>query len=268
MVQMAAAFASTINGGYYYEPHIVKQILNESGSVVKKNDRLLVRETVSASTSDFIRRALVRTVAEGTGKAAQVAGYEVGGKTGTAEKIPRKQGNYLVSFCGFAPADDPQALVYVVIDEPHVEDQAHSSYASSVFSQIMGDILPYLNVFPTTDLPEEDQSIKSQLPQEEGITENTEGQEQDGETVQESETVKKPYDTEEVVPQDEGEGGDSLDIPAELPGSPENSYGDGSTQAGTTAENTRETIEAMPETSGDLAAQTASGAEETTAAAP
>ena len=75
MVQMAAAFASTINGGYYYEPHIVKQILNESGSVVKKNDRLLVRETVSASTSDFIRRALVRTVAEGTGKAAQVAGY-------------------------------------------------------------------------------------------------------------------------------------------------------------------------------------------------
>lgn len=268
MVQMAAAFASTINGGYYYEPHIVKQILNESGSVVKKNDRLLVRETVSASTSDFIRRALVRTVAEGTGKAAQVAGYEVGGKTGTAEKIPRKQGNYLVSFCGFAPADDPQALVYVVIDEPHVEDQAHSSYASSVFSQIMGDILPYLNVFPTTDLPEEDQSIKSQLPQEEGITENTEGQEQDGETVQESETVKKPYDTEEVVPQDESEGGDSLDIPAELPGSPENSYGDGSTQAGTTAENTRETIEAMPETSGDLAAQTASGAEETTAAAP
>ena len=268
MVQMAAAFASTINGGYYYEPHIVKQILNESGSVVKKNDRLLVRETVSASTSDFIRRALVRTVAEGTGKAAQVAGYEVGGKTGTAEKIPRKQGNYLVSFCGFAPADDPQALVYVVIDEPHVEDQAHSSYASSVFSQIMGDILPYLNVFPTTDLPEEDQSIKSQLPQEEGITENTEGQEQDGETVQESETVKKPYDTEEVIPQDEGEGGDSLDIPAELPGSPENSYGAGSTQAGTTAENTRETIEAIPETSGDLTAQTASGAEETTAAAP
>ena len=149
-----------------------------------------------------------------------------------------------------------------------MEDQAHSSYASSVFSQIMGDILPYLNVFPTTDLPEEDQSIKSQLPQEEGITENTEGQEQDGETVQESETVKKPYDTEEVVPQDEGEGGDSLDIPAELPGSPENSYGAGSTQAGTTAENTRETIETIPETSGDLTAQTVSGAEETTAAAP
>ncbi len=247
MVQMAAAFASVINGGYYYEPHIVKQILNESGSVVKKNDRLLVRETVSASTSDFIRRALVRTVAEGTGKAAQVPGYEVGGKTGTAEKIPRKQGNYLVSFCGFAPADDPQALVYVVIDEPHVEDQAHSSYASSVFSQIMGDILPYLNVFPTSEIPEADQSIQSQLPQQEGITENTEGQETGEEAPQESEAVKKPYDTDEVVPQDDVEGGDSLDIPAELPGSPENSYEN--TKTG--AESTGETVEALPDTTAE-----------------
>ena len=247
MVQMAAAFASTINGGYYYEPHIVKQILNESGSVVKKNDRLLVRETVSAATSDFIRRALVRTVAEGTGKAAQVPGYEVGGKTGTAEKIPRKQGNYLVSFCGFAPADDPQALVYVVIDEPHVEDQAHSSYASSVFSQIMGDILPYLNVFPTTELPEEDQSIQSQLPQQEGITENTEGQTGSEETPTETENVKKTYDTDEFVPAIEDENGsspDSLDIPAELPGSPENSYGNAGTAA--PAESTGETVEAIP----------------------
>ena len=247
MVQMAAAFASTINGGYYYEPHIVKQILNESGSVVKKNDRLLVRETVSAATSDFIRRALVRTVAEGTGKAAQVPGYEVGGKTGTAEKIPRKQGNYLVSFCGFAPADDPQALVYVVIDEPHVEDQAHSSYASSVFSQIMGDILPYLNVFPTTELPEEDQSIQSQLPQQEGITENTEGQTGSEETSTETENVKKTYDTDEFVPAIEDENGsspDSLDIPAELPGSPENSYGNAGTAA--PAESTGETVEAIP----------------------
>lgn len=218
MVQMAAAFASVINGGYYYEPHVVKQILNESGSVIQKNDRLLVRETVSASTSDLIRKALVRTVAEGTGKAAQVPGYEVGGKTGTAEKIPRKHGNYLVSFCGFAPADNPQALVYVVIDEPHVEDQAHSSYASGVFSQIMGDILPYLNVFPTTDIPKADQAIQSQLPQQEGITENTETS-GGTELPQETEGETKTYDTEEYVPQENEENGGSLDIPAELPGS-------------------------------------------------
>lgn len=152
MVQMAAAFSSAINGGYYYEPHVMKQIMNENGSVIRKNDGLLVRETVSDSTSRFLREALRRTVAEGTGKAAQVEGYEVGGKTGTAEKQGRNKVDYVVSFCGFAPADDPQVLVYVVIDQPHVEDQAHSTFASAVFSQVMGDILPYLNVFPEGDV--------------------------------------------------------------------------------------------------------------------
>lgn len=216
MVQMAAAFASAINGGSYYEPHVVKQVLNENGSVIMKNEGQLVRETISESTSKSLRGALVRTVAEGTGKAAQVPGYEVGGKTGTAEKYPRKQGNYVVSFCGFAPADNPQVLVYVTIDEPAVEDQAHSSYASGVFSQIMGDILPYLNVFPTTELPGEDPAVQSQLPKEEGITEKpAEGEEQPEET----EPVKLPYDTEEYVPQETAEDGSVIfmDIPGTLP---------------------------------------------------
>src|SRR5699024_1458940 len=108
MIQMAAAYCSVINGGSYYEPHVVKQILNESGSVVKKVEPNLVRETVSESTAQFIREALYDTVAEGTGSAAQVAGYKVGGKTGTAQKYPRGNGNYVVSFAGFAPTDDPQ----------------------------------------------------------------------------------------------------------------------------------------------------------------
>ena len=92
------------------------------GSVVKKIEPNLVRETVSQSTSDFIRHALFMTVddEEGTGKAGRVAGYKVGGKTGTAEKLPRSAHNYLVSFCGFAPADDPQLLMYVVIDTPNL----------------------------------------------------------------------------------------------------------------------------------------------------
>ncbi len=168
MVQMAAAFSSVINGGYYYEPHVMKQIMNEGGSVVQKNDGLLVRETVSDSTSRFLREAMRKTVAEGTGKAAQVAGYEVGGKTGTAEKQGRNKKDYVVSFCGFAPTDNPQVLVYVVIDQPHVEDQAHSTFASAVFSQIMGDILPYLNVFPTGD-------VEIQTPQTWGTAPSAEG---------------------------------------------------------------------------------------------
>ena len=99
---------------------------------MKKIEPNLVRETVSQSTSDFIRHALFMTVddEEGTGKAGRVAGYKVGGKTGTAEKLPRSAHNYLVSFCGFAPADDPQLLVYVVIDTPNLpgKEQAHSTF--------------------------------------------------------------------------------------------------------------------------------------------
>ena len=116
MVQLSAAFCSVLNGGSYYEPHVVKQILNEQGSVVEKKEPVLVRETVSQSTSDFLKEAMFQTVETGTGKAAQVIGYDVGGKTGTAEKQPRSAKNYLVSFAGFAPIEDPQVFVYVVID--------------------------------------------------------------------------------------------------------------------------------------------------------
>lgn len=98
MIQMAAALCSVINGGSYYEPHVVRQILNEQGSVVERKDPVLVRETVSQSTSDFLKEAMFQTVENGTGGAAKVAGYQVGGKTGTAEKQPRSAKNYLVSF--------------------------------------------------------------------------------------------------------------------------------------------------------------------------
>ena len=207
MIQMAAAYCSVINGGSYYEPHVVKQILNDQGSVVKEVKPKLVRETVSESTSNFIKDALFRTVSEGTGRAAAVEGYEIAGKTGTAEKIPRSAKNYLLSFCGFAPAYDPQVLVYVIIDTPHVEDQAHSSYASGVFSKIMGDILPYLNVFPSVDFEAQQSEAAAQLPEAEGITDNT------GTT---PEPEPKVYETEEYV-----EPGADSDLPEDVPESTE-----------------------------------------------
>ncbi len=152
MVQMAAAFASVINGGSYYEPHVVKQILNDQGSIVKEVEPKLVRETISEATSDFVRGALFDTVDSGTGKSAQVAGYKIGGKTGTAQKLPRADNNYVLSFIGFAPADNPQVLVYVVVDTPNLpgKEQAHSTFASNIFQKIMADILPYMNIFPET----------------------------------------------------------------------------------------------------------------------
>lgn len=192
MVQMAAGFSSVINGGSYYEPHVVRQIVNEQGAVVKKIEPKLVRETVSESTSSFIRDALYRTVSEGTGKAAAVPGYKIGGKTGTAQKLPRSARNYLLSFCGFAPVDDPQVLVYVVVDVPHVEDQPHSTYASVIFQKIMSDILPYLNIFPETDV-QVDEEAAEKLPESEGITEMT------GSESEEVPEESKVYDAEEYV---------------------------------------------------------------------
>ena len=229
MVQLSAAFCSVLNGGSYYEPHVVKQILNEQGSVVEKKEPVLVRETVSQSTSDFLKEAMFQTVETGTGKAAQVIGYDVGGKTGTAEKQPRSAKNYLVSFAGFAPIEDPQVFVYVVIDTPNYppgEQQAHSSYASAVFSKIMTEILPYLNIFPTKDLPE-NEAIQESLPSSEGINEpvsETEGAEGTEETPAETE---KQYETDEYMPGgDEGEGAGS-GVPDAVPTAAEDGSGAG-----------------------------------------
>ncbi|MCD8083209.1 MAG: penicillin-binding protein 2 [Clostridiales bacterium] len=208
MIQMAAAYCSVINGGSYYEPHVVRQILNEQGSVTKKIEPRLVRETVSESTASFIREALFQTVEKGTGKAAGVEGYRIAGKTGTAEKIPRGNRKYVVSFCGFAPADDPEVLVYVVIDEPAVDDQAHSTFASGVFSEIMSDILPYLNVFPETETEEGTEVVSGKLPESEGLTDNSMTEEEE-ETVEET----KVYETEEYV----DEGAADSGVPGELP---------------------------------------------------
>ncbi len=232
MVQMAAAFSSAINGGNYYEPHVVKQIINESGSVISKNDGVLVRQTVSESTSRFLREALFLTVEKGTGSAAKVDGYSIGGKTGTAEKAGRNKTDYLVSFCGFAPAEDPQVLVYVVIDQPHVEDQAHSTFASGVFSQIMQDILPYLNVFPSGDVvvvtPIRPSGTDDSLAGETAQNQTQESGEQEGEQAGEEEgngeTIEdihatQPYETEEYVPRETGDDGNpaASDLPEMLP---------------------------------------------------
>lgn len=172
MLQVAAAFCSAINGGSYYEPHVVKRIEDEKGSLIKDMKPKVVRETISQDTSVYLRHALRRTVLEGTGIAAAVPGYEVGGKTGTAETYPRRMGDYVVSFAGFAPANSPQVFCYVVIDRPHVEDQAHSTYASTLFSSIMSEVLPAMNIFTNTANPEQG-SQDAGLPAAEGFSQNT-----------------------------------------------------------------------------------------------
>lgn len=154
MVQMAAAFSSLINGGYYYEPHMVKSIISPDGATVKNIEPRILKQPVSSSTSDKIKEYCNATVAIGTGKKARPAGYTMGGKTGTAQKLPRELRQYVVSFIGYAPADDPQVLIYVVIDEPNEKDQPHASYAIEVVRKIMTEVLRYMNVFMTEEFTE------------------------------------------------------------------------------------------------------------------
>lgn len=148
MIQMASAFASLINGGTYYEPHIVTKITDASGNTISTIEPKALKQTVSESTSDQIRDYLYSVVSEGTGKTAKVDGYSIGGKTGTAQKLPRGNGKYLVSFMGFAPYDDPQLLIYCVVDEPNVPDQPHSYFAQNITREILEEVLPYMNIYP------------------------------------------------------------------------------------------------------------------------
>ena len=155
MVQELAAFSAVINGGYYYKPHVVGQITNSDGGVVKNVEPILMRQPISARSSSMLRDYLEATVSEGTGKKARVPGYRVGGKTGTAEKYPRGNGKYLVSFIGAVPMDDPQLVVYVIIDEPNVEDQSTGGYAMTIAQKIMMEVLPYLNIPQTEEITDE-----------------------------------------------------------------------------------------------------------------
>ena len=143
MVQLAAAFSSAINGGKYYEPHFVKRIENQNGTYIKQIVKPVLRKTISESTSKYLRESLFETVETGTGKLAQIKNRNIGGKTGTAEKLPRADKNYLVSFIGFDDKDNPNLVCYVVIDQPNLEgeEQANASFATKIFHDIMKEVL-------------------------------------------------------------------------------------------------------------------------------
>jgi len=159
MLQQIAAYCSLVNGGTYYEPHMVRQIKNSDGAVLEEIDGEAVRQTISADTSRYILDALLDVVDVHTGKNAQIDGYEVWGKTGTAERQGRNKNDYLLSFIGGVPADDPELILYVIVDAPQgVEEQARSAHASTLWREIMTDLLPYMNLYPTRELknpPEE-----------------------------------------------------------------------------------------------------------------
>lgn len=148
MVQVASAFSSLVNGGYYFQPHVVKEIVNTNGGVVLSVDKTLVKQTVTASTSEIIKKGLRMCVDAGTGYTADIDGYIISGKTGTAEKYPRGSGEYLLSFIGFAPYDTPEVVCYVVVDNPDVEGEQSTTYATKLWKAVMEEVLAYMNIFP------------------------------------------------------------------------------------------------------------------------
>lgn len=197
MIQVASAFCSIINGGNYYQPHVVKKITDENGNVIQEDNGTLLKKTVSSSTSELLKQYLYATVSDGTGKYAKVPGYSMGGKTGTAQKLPRGQGNYLVSFIGFAPVDNPQLLVYVVVDEPNAEEEFHSTFAQEIAKGIFEETLPYLNIYPDEDIVVTEETDPAEAPAD-GTTDVPDSAPED------SMVDQTPDIAEEKVPPEDG----------------------------------------------------------------
>lgn len=202
MIQMIAGFCSLVNGGYYYEPHVVNKIVSSDGTTIKNIEPRLLKQTVSASTSEKIIDYCNGVVTEGTGKTARPAGYAIGGKTGTAEMVPRNKKNYVVSFMGYAPADHPEIAIYAVVDRPNTLIQDDAKFATGIVKNVLTEVLPYLNYFMTeelsdnerTELGESDLAVK--LPE----VENPEDAEDaEGAEVQQEETTQEetPQESEE-----------------------------------------------------------------------
>ena len=165
MIQMITGFCSLINGGYYYEPHVVSKITTADGATIENIEPRVLKQTVSQSTSDTIIEFCntVVTGEHGTGKTARPPGYMIGGKTGTAETLPRGNGEYVVSFMGYAPADDPQIAIYVVVDRPNVQYQDDAKHATRIVRKVLTEVLPYLNIFMTEELSDEERAELEEL---------------------------------------------------------------------------------------------------------
>lgn len=160
-IQLVTAISAAVNGGYLLQPHVVDKILDSNGNVVKTVETVQKRQVISQATSEKICSLLEAVVDGGSGKNAYVAGYRVGGKTGTSEKVAdelQSTGEKLriSSFCGIAPTNDPQVAVLVLLDEPHADNVYGGTIAAPVGGQVLADILPYLGCQANYD---EDENI-------------------------------------------------------------------------------------------------------------
>lgn len=147
-LQLISAVSAVVNGGNLMKPRIIKAYTDTDGNVIETFDPELVRNVISKETSVQMRGMMERVVAEGTGKGGYVAGFRIGGKTGTSEKLPRGSGEYIASFIGVAPVDNPQLVCLLLLDEPHAGATGGGAIAAPAVGRIFEDVLPYLGYAP------------------------------------------------------------------------------------------------------------------------
>ena len=149
-IQQITAVSAAINGGTLYQPYIVKRIVDPvTNEIIQENKTKIIRTVINEKTSQTVRSALETVVAYGTGRNAYIEGYRIGGKTGTAQKVKNgvyMTGNYILSFIGFIPADNPQAVVYVAVDNPKGVTQYGGTISAPIAKNIMIDIIDALNI--------------------------------------------------------------------------------------------------------------------------
>ena len=154
-IQQVMAVSAAINGGTLYKPYIVKSINEpETNAVILKNNPQVVRKVISKETSDKVRYALESVVAKGTGRNAYIEGFRVGGKTGTAQKAVNGSylvNNYIVSFIGFMPADDPQVVIYIAVDNPKGVTQYGGTVAAPLVRNVMLSAIDIFDLSPRSD---------------------------------------------------------------------------------------------------------------------
>ena len=162
-LQMIAGVGAVCNGGRLMRPHLVKQLTDSNGNVVVEYESEMIRQVISSETSKTLCGILEQVVSGGTGSGAYIKGFRVAGKTGTSEKIPRGNGKYIASFAGFAPADDPQVVCLVILDEPSAGLYYGGQIATPVVRNILEDTLNYLGIEPAYT-PEEKATLETTVP--------------------------------------------------------------------------------------------------------
>ncbi len=147
-LQLITAYTAITNGGVMVRPHIAKALVDDEGNVIKKFETEIIRQAMSEETANQIRDILEGVVENGTSKNAYIRGFRLAGKTGTSEKLPRGSGKYIASFVGFAPANDPEIIGIVMLDEPMGSSHMGGAIAAPTFKKMFDEILRYMDIEP------------------------------------------------------------------------------------------------------------------------